>query len=154
MCLGNICRSPAAHAVAVQRLAERGLVDAVTVDSAGTGDWHVGQLPHRQSRAAGERRGYIVDHPARQLQRVDGERFDLIVAMDRANLRDIRSVLTPAGDQLVLLRSYDPRGGADAELADPYSKPDAAFEQMYDVIERCIDPLLDDLVARRVVRTP
>ncbi len=151
VCLGNICRSPAAHAVVQRRVDERGLRDRILLDSAGTGSWHVGQRPHRQSRAEGERRGYVVDHVVRQVTPADFDDFDLVIGMDQANRKDLRALARSsdrrdAADRIVLLRTWDPLGGPTIALDDPYGHPDAAFAAMYDIVERCADPLLDSII--------
>ena len=86
ICLGNICRSPAAHAVMQHLVEERGCADRYMIDSAGIGNWHVGQLPDKRMREHGRQRGYSVDHRARQFDtRRDFELFDKIVVMDEDN---------------------------------------------------------------------
>ena len=86
VCLGNICRSPAAHAVMEAMVAEAGLNDQIEVDSCGVGDWHVGQLPDSRMRRHGARRGYRVDHHARQFSAADFDRFDYIIVMDEGRI--------------------------------------------------------------------
>jgi protein-tyrosine phosphatase len=152
VCLGNICRSPAAHAVVQKRVDERKLASRIQLDSAGTGSWHVGELPHRQSRGEGERRGYTVDHVVRQVTVDDFTEFDVIIGMDQSNRKDLRALARSSGDasaasKVVLLRTWDPFAGPDIALDDPYGKPDAAFAAMYDIIERCADPLVDSLIS-------
>jgi protein-tyrosine phosphatase len=155
ICLGNICRSPSVHAVAQRRIDERGLSDQIVLDSAGTGSWHVGELPHAQARAEGERRGYVVDHVVRQVVPNDFDEFDLVVAMDQGNRKDLRSVARlssepgAAVDRIVLFRTWDPMAGPYVGLDDPYGKPDEDFAKMYDIIERTIDPMIDSLIASR-----
>ena len=92
ICLGNICRSPAAHAVMQHLVEERGCADRYMIDSARIGNWHVGQLPDKRMREHGRLRGYSVDHHARQFDaRRDFELFDKIVVMDEDNYRNITS---------------------------------------------------------------
>jgi protein-tyrosine phosphatase len=153
VCLGNICRSPSVQAVVQRRVDERELGDRIVLDSAGTGDWHVGELPHVQARAEGERRGYVVDHVVRQVIPADFDEFDIVVAMDHGNRKDLRPVARlssqpgTAIDNIVLFRTWDPMAGPYVGLDDPYGKPDAAFAQMYDIIERSANPLIDSLIA-------
>ena len=89
ICLGNICRSPAAHAVFQKAIEERGLTHHYVVDSAGIGDWHVGQLPDKRMMAQGKKRGYCINHHARQFTNDDFQHFDYIVVMDDDNYRII-----------------------------------------------------------------
>lgn len=90
ICLGNICRSPAANAIMQKYVDESGLSDWFDIDSAGIGPWHVGQLPDKRMREHGARRGYRIDHIARQFDAAkDFDRFDYIVVMDEDNYRNI-----------------------------------------------------------------
>ena len=127
VCAGNICRSPAAEAAIAVAAAEAGV--EVTVDSAGTGAWSVGNPPHPQSVAAGARAGLTIEGRARRINSADFDRFDVIVVMDRANLRD---VLAMAPDlehraKVRLFRTFDPDTDAD-EVPDPYGGPDEGYD--------------------------
>ena len=90
VCLGNICRSPAAEGVFLHLIAREGLEDRFVVDSAGTGGWHVGNPADRRMRAAAERRGIDLPSRARQLEPGDLRRFDRILTMDDDNLQAVR----------------------------------------------------------------
>jgi protein-tyrosine phosphatase len=142
VCLGNICRSPMAAAVLREELAGAGLAGAVEVDSAGTGDWHVGQRMHGPARAELDRRGYDGSaHRARQIQRRDIGRYDLVLAMDRANLAGLRRMDPQAFDEgrVRLLRSFDPRlpaGDAhDGEVPDPYGGAPEEYALAFDLVQ-------------------
>lgn len=87
VCLGNICRSPAAHAVMQYMVEEAGLTDCIEIDSCGVGNWHVGDLPDSRMRRHGAMRGYRIDHRARQFSRKDFGRFDRILVMDQKTTR-------------------------------------------------------------------
>src|SRR3954468_2198324 len=146
VCLGNICRSPTAEGV-MRRLVDRaGLEGAVEIESAGTGDWHVGSPPDARATAAARTRGIVLDGAARQVLPEDFERFDLLVAMDERNLRDLRA-LAPDGaarEKVVALRRFDPlavRAG-DLDVPDPYYGGDDGFEHVLDVVERACQGLL------------
>jgi protein-tyrosine phosphatase len=144
LCLGNICQSPAAEAV-IRAKARAAGVD-VEVDSAGTAGYHVGEPPHRQSVAAGARRGYEVAGQGRQLTTDDFRTFDLIVTMDENNLRDAqRMAPADATARVVALRSFDAEGDGDLEVPDPWGRPDAAYEHMYDLVEKAVDGLIGSL---------
>jgi len=123
VCLGNICRSPTAEAVLRAELMVAGLTSAVEVESAGTGDWHLGMGMDQGARAELTERGYDGSrHRARQLNGSWLGRFDLILAMDRYNLADVRAMATDeetAGYRIRLLRTFDPDTAADGS-ADPY----------------------------------
>ena len=93
VCLGNICRSPAAEGVFLHLLAERGLSEHFVVDSAGTGGWHVGNPADRRMQAAANRRGIQLPSRARQITLDDLSAFDLVLTMDQSNLDAVKSWL-------------------------------------------------------------
>lgn len=151
VCLGNICRAPTAEAV-MRELAEReGLADALTIDSAGTGDWNVGRPPDPRAAAAAARRGLTLTGRARQVRPEDFERFDLMLAADRANVRDLHTIVPDAGRtaRIELLRSFDPQSVADGELEvpDPYWDGEDGFEHVLDLIERSCAGIVTQLLA-------
>ena len=150
VCMGNICRSPTAEGVMRGLLREQGLGDAVEVDSAGTGAWHAGSPPDARATAAARSRGVVLDGAARAVGRADFERFDLILAADRVNLRELRAA-APAGAtaRLHLLREFDPAAASAGELdvPDPYYGGDAGFELVLDHVEAACRGLLDALRA-------
>lgn len=142
VCLGNICRSPSAEAVTRAMAQARGL--EVELDSAGTGDWHLGEAPYAPMQKAARARGYDLSGlRARQVEREDFHRFDLIVAMDPENLRELRAMAPAEGGAGVrLLTDYAPELGADA-VPDPYFSRD--FDGVLHLIERCAGAMLDRL---------
>lgn len=156
VCLGNICRSPAAHAVAETLRAGR---DFATFDSAGTGKYHAGELPNPMSAVEGSRRGHRVDHVVRQIHPDDFQRFDLIIGMDSRNIEDLRRLRggidersgayrSMEPEQLHLLRRWDPYAmPGDEDVADPWGKSADAFCAMYDVVDRTMPSLIDHLQA-------
>ncbi|GAA6182556.1 low molecular weight protein-tyrosine-phosphatase [Shimia sp. NS0008-38b] len=138
VCLGNICRSPAAEGVF------RALTKSTEVDSAGTGGWHVGDPPYEPMQHAARARGYALgDLRARQFVVADFHQFDLIVAMDSNNLADIER-LRPAGSEtpVRLFTEFAPESGAKA-VPDPYYTRD--FEGALDLIEICARALTTSL---------
>jgi protein-tyrosine phosphatase len=119
------------------QIAAAGLGDRVTLDSAGTGHWHAGELADPRSRAAAASRGIEISHRARQFTPADLERFDLVLAMDRDNLAAIRRMLGGRDTPLVtLLRAFDPSAPDDAEVPDPYAGGPAGFDHVLDLCER------------------
>lgn len=149
VCTGNICRSPAAHAVLEHRLAEaskRGEAWAgrVQVDSVGLGGWHEGELPDPRARRAGKSRGYTVDSPARAIRVADLQAADWVLAMDHGHMRHLKRILPPGfqPERLRLLRSFDASAPAEAEVEDPYHGPEAGFDVMFDVIEASMPGLV------------
>jgi protein-tyrosine phosphatase len=150
VCMGNICRSPTAEGVMRGLLVEEGLQDAVQVDSAGTGDWHVGDPPDARATAAAQARGVALAGAARQVSAADFADYDLILAADRRNLAELQALL-PAGSRakLHLLREFDPASAqrGDLDVPDPYYGDDDGFEHVLDLVEAACRGLLDTLRA-------
>jgi protein-tyrosine phosphatase len=144
VCAGNICRSPAAEA-AIREAAEEAGIDVVT-DSAGTGTWHIGQPPHPESVAAGARAGLQIDGRARKVTAADFDRFDIILAMDRANLRDLHE-LAPTREAKArarLFRTYDPAAEKD-EVPDPWGGPEAGYDETVRIVREAARGLVAEL---------
>ncbi len=150
VCLGNICRSPTAEGVMRALADEAGLADQVVLDSAGTGAWHVGELPDPRARAAAKKRGYELLHRARKFTAQDFDRFDLVIAMDRDNYNNLTRLArgrthVPA---IRLLRSFDATADEGAEVPDPYAGDDDGFERVLDICERACRGLVQHVRAR------
>ena len=149
VCLGNICRSPTAEAVMRDLLVREGLGDVVEVDSAGTGGWHVGARPDRRSAAEARRRGIAMSGCARQVEPADFARFDLLLAMDRANHRALLALApdAEARSRLRMLRAFDPQAvaAADLDVPDPYYGEGDGFALVYDLVQAACQGLLDEL---------
>ncbi len=147
VCLGNICRSPTAEGV-LRALAAREAPDlTLEVDSAGTAGYHVGDPPDPRTRAAAARRGYDLSMlRARVVEPTDFERFDLILAMDRENLRVLRR-RAPAGahQRLRLFLEFAPHGHAAEDVPDPYYGGANGFEEVLDLVEAAARGLLAHL---------
>jgi protein-tyrosine phosphatase len=141
VCLGNICRSPTAEGVMRHLVREAGLEDEVEIDSAGTGGWHVGNPPDERATEAAARRGITLDGAARRFSVDDFERFDLILAMDSENLRDIRSLAPDeeAREKVRLLR------GPGLDVPDPYYGGPRGFEDVLDQVEEACRALLEEV---------
>lgn len=151
VCLGNICRSPTAEAVFRAKVIERGLLGEVEVDSAGTGGWHAGNAPDRRAVAEGERRGVSMSGRARQVSASDLRDFDLIVAMDESNRRDLLALATDDAvrERIQLLRDWDPEAaGHDRAVPDPYYGGEREFAEMFDIVERACEGLIADVEQR------
>lgn len=142
VCLGNICRSPLAEGILLRMANERG-VD-VEVDSAGTGDYHLGELPDPRARQVGERRGCEMTMRARQLRASDFEAFDLIVVMDRANEQDARRWAGSRPEKIRLARSFDPEAAGEI-VPDPYYGSIEDFEDVAEMLERACEGILNEL---------
>jgi protein-tyrosine phosphatase len=151
VCFGNICRSPTAEAV-FRTLAARDAPGLnLSIDSAGTANYHVGSAPDRRALDAARRRGYDMSgRRARTVEPLDFERFDLILAMDRQNWSDLRQAAPPAARERVrLFLEYGP--DADGlEVPDPYYGGPNGFEEVLDLIEAASRGLLRHLQERIV----
>jgi protein-tyrosine phosphatase len=144
VCLGNICRSPTAEAVLRAKLRAAGLHEHVSVDSAGTGSWHIGSPPDARSQRHALQRGYDLSAlRGRQVGEADFHRFDLMLAMDDANLADLLA-LAPPGRYRAEVRLF-----ALEPVPDPYVGGAAGFERVLDLVETACDGWIRDL-ARRV----
>lgn len=136
VCLGNICRSAAAHAVMSSVVEKAGLSAQIEIDSAGTAGWHMGKLPDDRMRLAGQARGYTLDHAARQIQPADLAHFDLVLAMDRDNQRNILALdrSQQFTKKVRLFCEFCTEHDAQ-EVPDPYYGGPEGFEHVLDLIE-------------------
>lgn len=148
VCLGNICRSPAAEAVLVRKLEEAGL-DDIEVLSAGTADYHIGKPPHHESQAEGERRGYAFTTRAAQFAADHFDDVDLVLAMDSSNEDDILALARTPEDEAKVVRlgafasdAGDAGGVGVRDVPDPWGLPQEAYVAMYDQIEDAVDGLV------------
>lgn len=148
VCMGNICRSPTAEAVFRKYVHDAQLSSRIAIDSAGTGDWHVGKRPDQRACQAAAKRGYDLSAlSARQVEVDDFNRFDLILAMDYDNLERFRA-LRPAGcrsDLDLFLKRYNL--GEDV-VPDPYFGAVDGFEQVLDLVEEGAAALLNEMRGR------
>jgi protein-tyrosine phosphatase len=153
VCLGNICRSPMAAAVAGALIDEAGLGNRVAVESFGTAGYHVGEAVDPRAEAALRRRGWTaVHHRARQLTVDDVKAADLVLCADRSNQDAVERMAAFGQDDVSkvrLLRSFDPhRRSGDDEVPDPWGGDDRDFDQALASIERSCRGLLEELAAR------
>lgn len=150
VCLGNICRSPAAEEVARCAAAERGLDSEFEFDSAGTYGGHRGQLPDNRMRAHARRRGYDLTHRARRISSSDFYDFDLIVTMDDANFDDVRE-LAPSPEteaKVVKMATYLRCHPWATYVPDPYYDGAEGFENVLDLLEDACQGLIDSLLTQ------
>jgi protein-tyrosine phosphatase len=148
VCLGNICRSPTAEAVFRQLVARADTRLAIEIDSAGIGDWHIGEPPDRRAQAAARRRGVDMSTiRARQFVHDDFALFDLILAMDRQNLAELRR-RAPAQyrERVRLFLEFAPELETH-DVPDPYYGGEAGFEQVLDLTEHAARGLLAHLAS-------
>jgi protein-tyrosine phosphatase len=149
VCLGNICRSPTAEAVMRAQIEAAGLAAQIAVDSAGTGNWHVGEPPDARAQGAARQRGYDLSAlRGRQIGKTDFERFDLLLAMDEANLRELHKLCPPEHRHKVHLLMEFATRAESREVADPYFGGAQGFEQVLDQCEEACQGLLADLRTR------
>lgn len=146
VCLGNICRSPLAEA-ALRAEAQRAGIELL-VDSAGTGDWHVGEPPDPRAQAKAQANGIDISHyKARQVSSADFQRFDLILALDHANLANLESIApASARAQLSLLLDHVP-GLEGQPVADPYFGGPEGFEETWQQVTLAARSLLKAIAA-------
>jgi len=143
VCLGNICRSPTAEAVMRDLVERRGLSDQIEIDSAGTGDWHVGKTSDPRAIEAASLRGFELTSRARQVNTDDFDQFDLVVAMDRSNHENLVAMADGDDSKIRLLRAYG--GDSNPDVPDPYFGGTDGFEEVLDILQRNCEILLDEI---------
>lgn len=144
VCLGNICRSPTAHGLFEDKVKAAGLADKIAVDSAGTGDWHVGGAPDKRAQATALQRGYDISQlKARQVTTSDYHEFDYILGMDEQNVLDLARIKTSDYRGVLGLFLEVANVAKGEEVPDPYLGGDAHFKQVIDLVELGADGLLE-----------
>lgn len=176
VCTGNICRSPLAHAVFAHKVRERGLDADFELESAGTEGYHIGENADHRARKAASNHGVRLDHSVRKLSEDDISYYDVIFAMDAGHFRRLHKLseevkqkigVAPPGSGvsaksvpmdskafIVMYRDFDPnekatsarRSGSAPDVPDPYYDGMAAFEHVYDIVDRCAEAVLDALL--------
>ncbi|MBP5277108.1 MAG: low molecular weight phosphotyrosine protein phosphatase [Prevotella sp.] len=151
VCLGNICRSPAAQAVMQRLVDERGLSHLFYINSAGIGGWHIGQLPDKRMRLQGSARGYLFDHRAQQLRREDFDRYDYLIGMDEENIYDMRRLCNSQkkAKKIICLADYLQKYADETTIPDPYYGGTKDFVWALDLIEDACEGLLDSLLQKQ-----
>lgn len=147
VCMGNICRSPAAEVIFKSLIEKHGLNERFTVDSAGTIGYHEGSPPDRRMAETLAQRGYRVFGRARQIRSEDLERFDWIVTMDEANLREVRDLDTGgASHHKIVPATRFSHGFEDTEVPDPYYGGQRGFDHVVRLLEDICSGFLDFLI--------
>ena len=149
ICMGNICRSPLAHGLFEHRVEKTGLADRITIDSAGTHAYHVGNLPDPRSQQTAQSHGIdLSSQRARQVVVSDFEHFDYVLAMDKDNY-SLLSAQCPDEHQYKLKLFLEFASQLDeTEVPDPYYGGDSGFEQVYQLIDVAADGLMADIESR------
>ena len=150
VCLGNICRSPAAEGVLRDIVAQRGDAERWVIDSAGTGRWHIGQLPDNRMRIHARRRGIELTHICRQVRQSDFDDFDLIIPMDGQNEADLRELApTPeASGRIIPMAAFVTKATRYDYIPDPYYEGAEGFELVLDLLEDACHHLASALTPR------
>lgn len=144
VCLGNICRSPSAENIMNHLLKERQLTDKVSCDSAGTSSYHIGSEPDRRMNAAAQKRGITLTGSARQFTAADFQNFDLILAMDKDNYRNILAVAPLGADKTKVRLMCDfCQTYSDTEVPDPYYGGESGFDYVIDLLTDACEGLLE-----------
>lgn len=149
VCLGNICRSPAADGLMHEVVKEHHAADRWIIDSAGTGGWHIGQLPDPRMRAHARRRDINLNHICRQIHESDFADFDIIIGMDASNLSDLRQ-LAPTledADKVVAMAEFFNPGCHFDSVPDPYYDGAQGFETVLDLLTDATLNLFDTLTS-------
>ena len=149
VCLGNICRSPLAEAVFRDKVVDQGLGDRFDIESSGTGDWHVGEgADNRMRQTAADNGHSLEEHTASQFQAEDLEAYDHVFVMDKSNLNDV--LYFDEDDRhsgkVRLFREFDPQPG-DYQVPDPYYGGEEGFQNVYEIVSRTSEVILEQLVA-------
>ncbi len=146
VCLGNICRSPTAEGLFIQKVNQAGLDNYFYIDSAGTAAYHVGESANSKSQATANKYGVHLPSKARKFEYADLEEFDLILAMDSENLSNIRELdrKNKFSEKIKMMREFDPDPG-NGEVPDPYYGGQEGFENVFRVLDRSTEALLKKL---------
>ena len=149
VCLGNICRSPAAEGIFKKKIKDRELENLFVVDSAGTGGWHVGNLADLRMREAALSRGIELTSRSRKIDHNDLYEFDHILVMDKDNLNAVKSLIKDdmhtMNSKIKLILSFSKKSQLD-EVPDPYYGGQNGFENVLNLLDDAIDELIDSLI--------
>lgn len=148
VCLGNICRSPLAEAIFNHKTQAMGKSRQFKSDSAGTSDFHIGELPDERSIKCAEQKGLKIQHRGRQVNRTDFRDFDYIIAMDDNNLRNLNNLKVRYNfpdKEIYLMRDFVP-GWQGLPVPDPYYGSEEGFEEVYQILDQAIDEFLTKII--------
>lgn len=145
VCLGNICRSPVAEGVFKEMVENKGYSSLFEIDSAGTGAYHVGELPDSRMRETAFSHGIKLVSRARKFEKKDLDYYDYIVVMDKSNFRNVLSLSDKAHSNVHLMRDFDPLP-EDGEVPDPYYGGITGFKNVFQIVSRSCDVLLQEIL--------
>ncbi len=150
VCLGNICRSPAAEGVMRSIVEHEGLSELVELDSAGTYGGHAGELPDPRMRNAAIRRGYNLTHRSRKILEEDFDRFDMIVVMDDMNYENVHRLAPSrkAAEKIFRMTEFCHKFPDRSYVPDPYYEGHEGFELVLDMLENGCEELMNELKSR------
>ncbi len=148
VCLGNICRSPAAEGAFKKLVQEKELEDLFYIDSAGTANYHIGELAHEVTRKVALDRGIELKHTCRQVNYADFEKFDFLIAMDSSNQKGLFSIARTEKDRnkIIKFRKFDETVKGEPDVPDPYYGGLSSFEHVQDIVETCSIGLLNWII--------
>uniref|UniRef100_UPI0040475883 low molecular weight protein-tyrosine-phosphatase n=1 Tax=Roseivirga sp. TaxID=1964215 RepID=UPI0040475883 len=150
VCLGNICRSPLAEGIFTQKVSEMGLSDHFEIDSCGTSNYHIGEQPDPRTIANAIKNGVELYHQGRQFTYADFLDFDYILPMDQSNKRDIERLRPEdAKAEVLMMRSFDSLD-RNANVPDPFYDGERGFQEVFEILDRSSDSLLDFLVQKHL----
>jgi protein-tyrosine phosphatase len=146
VCLGNICRSPLAEAIFQHKIKELCMEQDFSAQSCGTANYHIGDMPDPRTIRNAFKNGIQINHTGRQLAAEDLDSFDIILAMDRSNLGNIKRLMNAEQNlhKISLMRSHDPVG-KDEDVPDPYYGNDNDFQEVFDILNRSMDSFIESL---------
>lgn len=156
VCLGNICRSPMAEAIFKDKIEKKGLGNHFQADSAGTSDYHIGELPDERTIRCLKSKGIETRHRGRQINRLDFKEFDYIIAMDDQNLQNLtrlKAIFGCSDRELFLMRDFV-AGDTGQPVPDPYYGGEKEFEEIYTVLDRSIEHFLAKILEKYPVHEP
>ncbi len=145
VCLGNICRSPSAEAVLKSRLVDHNLENEIFVDSAGTSGYHEGERADHRMRAFAKRRDYDLTSLSRQVRPSDFDSFDIIVAMDRENYRNLEAMTRTKEHKAKLFMMTDFSTSFRGDVPDPYYGGSQGFDDVLDILEDSSDGMIEEI---------
>lgn len=147
VCLGNICRSPMAEGIFNAKVKSEGLEKHLKSDSAGTSDYHIGELPDERTLSCAKRKGITILHRGRQIHQTDFRDFSYILAMDTHNLKNLNQLKEKtayANKEVYLMRNFV-AGSTGLPVPDPYYGGEKEFEEVYQILDEALDGFITHL---------